>query len=157
MPHAAQKPCKGLGCPATVPIRGESAYCPKCADRRPLTPCRNSIRDGCANLAKPPNRYCQACYAAWQKTAAYMERRRLVDHARGSGHKRGYGVRWRTQRKAKLARDPLCQTCDERGVLVPAVEVHHLDGNPKNRDNRNLWSVCIDCHRRLDTARRRAR
>ncbi len=155
MPQSAQRPCKGIGCPNLVKVGGKESYCPKCKDRQPMTPCRNSVRKKCPNLVKPPYRYCDACHAAWQKTAAYMERRRLTDERRGSGHKRGYGVRWRIQRKHKLSMNPLCQECERVGILVPAREVHHIDGSTRSHGYSNLMSVCIACHHKLDAERRR--
>jgi 5-methylcytosine-specific restriction enzyme A len=61
---------------------------------------------------------------------------------------------WRKVRKAVLARDHyLCQICLKRGVLEPAVIVHHIahlkDRPDKELDEDNLQSVCAACHNRL--------
>lgn len=65
---------------------------------------------------------------------------------------RGYGARWRRTRKAKLAQQPLCEDCAERGEAMPATEVDHVDGlgpnGPRGHDLDNLRSLCKPCHSR---------
>lgn len=63
--------------------------------------------------------------------------------------KRPYSTaRWQRLRKAKLARDPLCQYCPP-GRLTPATEVDHIvpiarGGDALDWDN--LKSACRPCH-----------
>jgi hypothetical protein len=33
---------------------------------------------------------------------------------------------WRRLRGLKLAEDPFCERCLERGITVPAIDVHHI-------------------------------
>lgn len=63
--------------------------------------------------------------------------------------KRPYSTaRWQRLRKAKLARDPVCQYCPP-GRLTPATEVDHIlpmarGGDALDWDN--LKSACRSCH-----------
>jgi 5-methylcytosine-specific restriction protein A len=65
-----------------------------------------------------------------------------------------YGsARWKTVRRLKLQRDPLCEICRAKGDLVPAQMVHHIK-EAKERpdlffDIENLQSLCNECHNRL--------
>lgn len=84
--------------------------------------------------------------------------------------------RWLRLRKAVLTAHPMCQDCMERGMLSPAVEVHHVrpveDGlsyaekQQLMYDPSNLRALCHGCHVRVHTemgrsgkagAKRRAR
>ena len=57
--------------------------------------------------------------------------------------------RWRKVRKMKLARDPICQGCQERA----AEHAHHIRprlGHPTLAyDLDNLMSLCPECHGRV--------
>jgi len=53
---------------------------------------------------------------------------------------------WRAVRAGQLRRYPLCERHLKRGLAVPALEVHHRDGNPANDDPANLESLCRPCH-----------
>lgn len=79
--------------------------------------------------------------------------------------------RWRKLRKLKLANNPFCEVCYQRGIIEPATEVHHItpiETYSKYEDMRrlaydydNLMSVCHTCHRELhkkmrDKAERKA-
>ncbi len=57
--------------------------------------------------------------------------------------------RWRSLRALKLQKDPLCEECMRKGVLVPAHMVDHIV--PINKggaplDLNNLQSLCNHCH-----------
>ena len=56
---------------------------------------------------------------------------------------------WRTLRALKLQKDPLCEECMRKGMLVPAQMVDHIV--PINKggaplDLNNLQSLCNHCH-----------
>ena len=62
---------------------------------------------------------------------------------------------WQRTRAAAWSRDKgLCQDCMRKGLVVPAVEVHHIQElTPENIDDPsvslnldNLVSLCKDCH-----------
>jgi len=62
---------------------------------------------------------------------------------------------WRKARQAKLAdTGGLCELCMKKGLIVPAVHVHHkvhLTGENVNDpsvslDSSNLMALCSDCH-----------
>ena len=86
----------------------------------------------------------------------YEERRRrdpalaLAQRLRGS-------ARWRKVRAMKLRRDPLCQDCEDHGV-VAATQVHHLQPLAKRPDLafdfRNLRSLCTTCHAKREAKER---
>ena len=57
--------------------------------------------------------------------------------------------RWRSLRALTLQKDPLCEECMRKGVLVPAQMVDHIV--PINKggaplDLNNLQSLCNHCH-----------
>ena len=57
--------------------------------------------------------------------------------------------RWRALRALKLAKDPLCEECMQKGMLIPAQMVDHIV--PINKggaplDMNNLQSLCNHCH-----------
>ncbi len=57
--------------------------------------------------------------------------------------------KWRPLRALKLQKDPLCEECMRKGMLVPAQMVDHII--PINKggaplDLNNLQSLCNHCH-----------
>ena len=57
--------------------------------------------------------------------------------------------KWRTLRALKFQKDPLCEECMRKGMLVPAQMVDHII--PINKggaplDLNNLQSLCNHCH-----------
>lgn len=79
------------------------------------------------------------------------------------GERRMWWRRW-----SPLLKEPYGEWRDSRGRLAPPgplgwcvtpahvvhvrLDVAHLDGNPANRDDRNLASLCAWCHRNTDLA-----
>ena len=71
----------------------------------------------------------------------------------GSAHQRkqttterGYGWQWQQLRLVVLAGEPLCRFCKEKGLIVSADEVDHIDGNSHNNERENLRPLCRPCH-----------
>jgi 5-methylcytosine-specific restriction enzyme A len=64
------------------------------------------------------------------------------------GWAKGSDRRWRKLRARKLADEPRCERCLEKGLVTMATEVHHVlpinEGGAKY-DYANLQSVCGDC------------
>ena len=65
---------------------------------------------------------------------------------------------WKQLRKAKLMSQPLCEVCLSKGIVTPAVDVHHKDSflnydgaerYAKAYDFNNLMSLCKLCHSEL--------
>lgn len=54
-----------------------------------------------------------------------------------------------------LAEEPLCRRCLAGGAVVPAAEVHHIDGDASNVVRENLEPLCTPCHS-SETARTQA-
>lgn len=60
--------------------------------------------------------------------------------------RRGYGRAWQHMRLAHLRAHPLCQDCQERGLVTAAECVDHVDGDVANNDPSNHRSLCWPCH-----------
>lgn len=75
------------------------------------------------------------------------------------------GRRWRNTRAVKLKETPYCERCAERGLMVPAVLVHHIIPVQSGKDKRqmrslsyrpkNLQSLCHKCHVEIHKEMRR--
>ena len=64
-------------------------------------------------------------------------------------------AKWKKLRESKLQQNPLCEMCLSKGIITPAVDVHHKDsflnyeGSTrlyKAYNYSNLLSVCKKCH-----------
>lgn len=62
------------------------------------------------------------------------------------------GAAWRKLRAAVLSEQPMCEHCEARGILTPALEVDHIDNDPTNNNRDNLASLCRPCHSRKTQA-----
>jgi 5-methylcytosine-specific restriction protein A len=95
-------------------------------------------------LHRPPHHDPQATRRAQLRTP---------DRQRGSASSRGYNVAWRRLRLVVLAEAPLCCFCQERGRVVPATEVDHIQPVSLRPDLRlvreNLRATCRPCHSAL--------
>lgn len=67
---------------------------------------------------------------------------------------RGYDNRWKVLSERKRHEHPLCQRCEEQGIVRVATEVHHvrsIESAPWLRlEWTNLMSVCRACHREIE-------
>ena len=70
-------------------------------------------------------------------------------------------IRWKELRKSKLMQQPLCEVCLAKGIVKPAIDVHHKDSFLNYTGNLRLWkaydfsnllSVCKECHSELHKA-----
>tara|TARA_Y100001001_G_C7847639_1_gene252950 strand:- start:47 stop:553 length:507 start_codon:yes stop_codon:yes gene_type:complete len=63
---------------------------------------------------------------------------------------------WRQLRAQVLAEEPLCRMCAARGLVVPAIDVDHIEDAREDytddNSRENLQSLCHECHS-LKTAR----
>ena len=64
-------------------------------------------------------------------------------------------TRWKKLRLAKLMDQPLCEICLAKGIITPAIDIHHKDSFlnyeglarvDKAFDYNNLLSLCKECH-----------
>jgi 5-methylcytosine-specific restriction enzyme A len=73
-----------------------------------------------------------------------------ADLARGNSAQRGYDRAWRKLRASKLAADPLCAWCYDRGVIKAAEMVDHIRPISTHPALRLVWSNlrsgCNECH-----------
>ena len=80
------------------------------------------------------------------KAHELLEDQRSVDEKRGTRKERGYDANHYRLRKLIMHEQPLCPMCRDEGSLEPAIELHHIDGNPWNLDRTNLIMLCSRCH-----------
>ncbi|OLO40306.1 HNH endonuclease [Alkalihalophilus pseudofirmus] len=93
----------------------------------------------CPSLTK--ERYCEA-----HKKQAIKQ----YDKERSTAAKRGYDARWRKSRKLFLSKYPLCKHCYDKGELIPANVVDHIQPHKGDKvlfwDVNNWQSLCKSCH-----------
>jgi len=81
-------------------------------------------------------------------------RRRKLDPDQARADRLRTSGRWKRVRALKLAQDPLCEDCRERGVVRPAAQVHHLEPVVRRPElafvMENLRSLCVPCHARRE-------
>lgn len=65
--------------------------------------------------------------------------------------------RWKKLRLVKLMKDPLCEICLQKGIITPAIDIHHIDSFmnyygidriEKAYNINNLMSICKVCHKK---------
>jgi 5-methylcytosine-specific restriction enzyme A len=94
----------------------------------------------------------------WMPTK--QERDRAYNARRSKESKSFYNLRdWRDRlQPMKLARDPYCEHCLQRGVHEPATHVHHIksieEAPELARDFDNMQSLCLSCHSRHHASER---
>ena len=103
----------------------------------PKAPARPCKKPGCNKLTRNKDGFCDDHPNWYQKQN---------DERRGTANERGYDAEWRRIRRRKLQEAPLCERCQSKGEIRPAVLVHHKDRDSRNRDWVNLESLCKDCH-----------
>jgi len=108
----------------------------------PTSPPRACNSNGCAALvyARSDRGRCPEHRTAW-----FTEDRTR----RGSANERGYTHLWRKVRARKLARNPVCERCDEHGRTTGAAMVHHIQPISRGGDRlrmSNLQALCRPCH-----------
>ena len=105
---------------------------------KPKVPCKYPL---CAETINPSERYCAKHRK--QPTSEYEKQRNAVNS-------KIYNTTWRRLRRLKLRRDPLCEICLARGLVVAAEEVDHIFPVKDYPELRlvysNLQSACTPCH-----------
>lgn len=113
--------------------------------RRLPKPCN---APGCPALVETPERYCPN-HQHLVKEGHRQYKRDRTDTVEQAFYT---SARWRRARAFKLRRNPLCEVCESRGLLVPAAIVHHRE-EIKVSDQwlvlDNLQSVCVACHNQI--------
>jgi len=100
--------------------------------RKPMRPCKHP---GCSKLTE--TNYCE-------------KHQQIHGQDRLSAAERGYDGKWRKARKSFLSRNPLCNRCKEKGLLVEATVVDHIIPHRGDKalfwDENNWQSLCKRCH-----------
>ena len=111
-----------------------------------IAPTKLCSHAGC-NASAISNGRCQLHQP--KQTDVPVKRQRTKDK-RPSAHKRGYDYRWNKARLDYLAENPLCVTCQGKGLIVAATVVDHIIPHRGNQDR--FWDVsnwqplCKSCH-----------
>jgi len=105
---------------------------------------------GCDDLALAGSPYCPDCGA---EAAARKAARRQTAKRGGEPWSHLYQApEWKRARLAFLKANPLCVSCAEVGLVVPANEVDHRVPHRGNRalfwDRSNWQGLCKPCHSR---------
>lgn len=84
-----------------------------------------------------------------------LENKRYEKYDRDPAVRRRYGRAWKRIRDSYVQLHPLCEQCQEKGLLVPTEEVHHRtplsEGGTHAREN--LIALCKPCHARIHAER----
>lgn len=68
-----------------------------------------------------------------------------------SKRKDDYDSKWRVLSERFRANNPLCKDCQEKDIVEPATEVHHIvpiaEDRSRRLDVKNLVALCNSCHR----------
>lgn len=84
-----------------------------------------------------------------------LENKRYEKYDRDPAVRRRYGRAWKRIRDSYVQLHPLCELCQEKGLLVPTEEVHHRtplsEGGTHAREN--LIALCKPCHARIHAER----
>src|SRR5690606_42121235 len=94
------------------------------------------------------NLYCLRCKAGQYGPCPQRPRRQPAESPGAA--KRVNDRQWRDLRELKLSDEPLCDDCQQKGIVTPAVDVHHvvkISDDPTMRlDRSNLMPLCKRCH-----------
>jgi len=109
----------------------------------PFAPKHPCTYPGCSTLVASRSSRCEKHLA---------QERNVEESRRGSANSRGYGSRWRAERKRFLELNPLCVECHRMRRLTAATVVDHIvphKGDPALFWNQSNWQVlCRRCHNR---------
>lgn len=96
---------------------------------------------------------------AYRSTAAGKPRKAPAKPSRLEAWRFYASGPWRRLRAIKLAKNPVCEHCDARGMTTIAVDVHHVEPRATRQDLAldldNLVSLCKQCHTIEELRRRR--
>ena len=109
---------------------------------RAQRPCKHP---GCPGLTRES--YCSRHVEEYAKKA--KEADAAYNRSRGSSASRGFDNVWQRLSTAYRQEHPLCEKCQRKGLVVPAVLVHHIvpikEGGAQ-LDQSNCMSLCNPCH-----------
>ena len=82
-----------------------------------------------------------------------LENKRYEKYDRDPAVRRRYGRAWKRIRDSYVQLHPLCELCQEKGLLVSTEEVHHRIPEGGTHARENLIALCKPCHARIHAAR----
>lgn len=109
----------------------------------------------CENmLCRQPHRQRKSSYCANCTEERNRERNREYNTRRAEHHAFYDSKEWRELRAIKLAQNPVCEVCWEKGRLtMDKLLVHHVVELTQDYGLRltlsNLQTVCVPCHNRI--------
>ena len=83
--------------------------------------------------------------------ADVLRHRKKNEQANRRRKKRKYPTNstlWIRIRNFKRKKNPLCEYCEKKGLVVQMDDVDHIDGDDSNCSWENLQSLCKSCHSR---------
>lgn len=102
----------------------------------------------CRCITTNANGYCDAHQPKPRERSKESDRR--YNEQRPERHKFYHSKDWKALRRIKVAKNPVCERCLERGVITPTQIVHHKitieEDYSKRLDLDNLESLCRRCH-----------
>ena len=111
----------------------------------PFKPKRPCSYPGCPELTN--GRYCEK--------HKRLINRQYEKYERDPQTKYRYNGRWKKIRDRYIRAHPLCEECMKYGRYTKATQVHHVlplsEGGTS--DEKNLMSVCNECHARIHATR----
>ncbi len=109
---------------------------------------RPCLYPGCPTLVRDGSGRCPKHLELKRKSDKQYQKQ--YDKDRGSSSQRGYGGRWQKARATFLTSHPLCQVCEEKGLVVPALVVDHIIPHKGDQtlfwDSSNWQPLCKACH-----------
>lgn len=95
-----------------------------------------------------------------QKPIVLIPREKTISSNRADRQKAYKSKQWKDLRNLYIAQHPLCEICLQKGIYMPATDVHHLSSpfepglTEQQRQYRlllwdNLQSLCKECHGNL--------
>lgn len=100
----------------------------------------------CNNLTR--DKYCDDHKGDDDKRERH--RKKAYDTTRPNSYRRGYDRNWQAARLTYLTANPLCVSCESKGVITVATEVDHISPHKGDKvlfwDAGNWQGLCKPCH-----------
>jgi len=140
-------------------IQRKAKQCPVCG--KMFLP-KSSRQKFCSQKCVAKNRttsivvYCEYCGKKITRTARQLENSKrhfcsykcfLKDMRKNNGGK-PLRVSKQMRETVLVATDNKCSICGKRPIPPDSLEIHHINGNPRDNRLENIIALCKSCHRR---------